>query len=184
MNLDREIEQLLAVDHSPELAARIRARVAAEPAPRSSWFAWALVPAGAGLTAAAVLTTLWFSADSAPVAVTPPSSISVSAAAAVQASPPGPVAPVFGAGGALELPTPVRANRPMVPAREANAEILISPEDDRAFRLLLTRVGEGLVVALPEGEADDSVAGPAWIEIAPVVIEPIAQLAQDEGGRQ
>lgn len=179
MNLDREIEALLAVEHSPELPAKIRARIAAEPAPRSPWFSWTLVPAGAGLAAAAVAVTLWFPGRSAPVAVAPPSSVPVMESAAA----PLPVAPALEGRDALPAPAPVRpAARAAAPA--TNPEVLISPEDGRAFRLLLTRVREGLIVALPEGDPDEAVVGPPWIEIAPVVIAPLAHLAQDEGGRQ
>jgi hypothetical protein len=180
MSLDREIEALLAVDHSPELAAKIRARVAAERMPRPARFSWALVPAGAGMAVAAVAAMLWLPGRSAPVAVEPRSAVAVMEPAAAT-----PAAPVTLAGNAV--PEAVREPAPTlarVAAPAANPEILISPEDGRAFRLLLTRVGEGLVVALPEGDADQPAVGPPWIEIAPVVIEPLAHLAQDEGGRQ
>ena len=43
--LEREIEAALAVDPSPELVAKIRARVANEPAPASWWCAWQVAPA-------------------------------------------------------------------------------------------------------------------------------------------
>lgn len=56
--LDREIEQLLAVDPSPEFLATVRARLDAEPAPAAWRFRWRPVAAGATALAVLVLTVV------------------------------------------------------------------------------------------------------------------------------
>src|SRR5947208_16989703 len=50
--IEREIAQALAVDPSPEFVARVRMRVASEPAPRRGW--WMPVLVGASAINAAV----------------------------------------------------------------------------------------------------------------------------------
>ncbi len=192
MSLDREIEKLFAVNPSPEFVAKVRERVATEPAPAASWWAWRLVPAGAGLAALVAVALLWPFEPAGTV-----SDVPWTAASAKQAGNAPVVAPTQSAAAAPVAPAPAatRAARPRARAGEATvpgratraeAEIVISPEDARAFRLLLARVREGFVVTVPEGELElgEAVVGPPWIEIEPVVIEPLAQLAQDEGGRQ
>ena len=196
MNLDREIEDLLAVDHSPAFTARVRAGVAAGPGPGASWWSWRLVPAGGGLAALIAAVVLWPSIPSDRMtdiqpAPAPAAQVSagpeVNAVRAVEAPPSDTAAPVAttpaASRAASRAPAGASTAAAAASAPPRAAAIVISPEDARAFRLLLTRTREGMVVDLPI-DRDDPVAGPPWIEIAPVVIEPLAQLAQGEGGRQ
>jgi hypothetical protein len=55
--LDREIREALAVNPSPEFVARVRTRIASEPARRTSWLSWqsAAVVAIAAVIAIAVV---------------------------------------------------------------------------------------------------------------------------------
>lgn len=54
-SLDRDIESLLAVEPSPEFVARVRARIAEEPAPGRWWMSWMFAAAGAAAVVIAVL---------------------------------------------------------------------------------------------------------------------------------
>ena len=45
--IDREIQAALAVDPSPQFVARVRTRIASEPARATSWLSWKLVASGA-----------------------------------------------------------------------------------------------------------------------------------------
>ena len=44
--IDREIQAALAVDPSPQFVARVRTRIAAEPARATSWLSWKFVASG------------------------------------------------------------------------------------------------------------------------------------------
>ena len=201
MNLDREIEDLLAIDHSPEFLAKVRRRIGTEPTPAAAWFSWKLLPIGAGVVTVAIAALLWSSSEPervAPAAEHPQSvaeavarTVAPAPAPSVASShPPAPVGlrragprtrlrPLGYGGQAL-----ARIDRNPVAVRHVEPEILLSAEDARAFRLLVTRAREGLVPELPAIDAESEAAGPPWIEIAPVVIAPIAQLTLEEGERQ
>ena len=108
MSLDREIEDLLAVEPSPEFVVKMRQRIAAEPAPSSWWLSWRPVTAGAGLAAVVAATLLWPSAT--PDA---PRDGGASAPAMNQASAP----PREADEAPVDTPSPSRA--PAVPNRRA-----------------------------------------------------------------
>jgi hypothetical protein len=170
MSLDREIEDLLAVDHSPEFVAKVRQRVAAEPAPRVTWFSWKLVPVAAGLAAVVMAALLWPPSERAagllreprPTVATPERRPGL----AQQPRQLAPVAPAFAVGAATAgKPARVRTVAPLV----------LSATDGLAFDLLLARVGEGSLPDIENSQAAVDSAGPSWIEIAPVTIDPIVQ---------
>ena len=163
MTLDREIEDLLAVDPSPEFVAKVRQRIAAEPAPSSWWLSWRPIIAGAGLAAVVVAGLLWPSA--APVA---PSAHGANAPATAQASAPTREADKVH----VDTPSPSRA--PAVPNRRAASAVLIRRDEATAMTLLLTRVREGTLPDMAEALAAADSTGPEWIAIPPVVIESIA----------
>jgi hypothetical protein len=179
MNLDREIEDLLSVDPSPEFVAKVRAGVAAEPAPTPWLLGWRVVPAGAACVAVAVaVLTMWPSAD--------PPFISEDVAK--------PAAPVVEVVAKVPPPPPAKTARPEPPRRLSRVaravespEVQVSEEEIRSFRLLVAQVQRGRIPEVPNtapGEGAGEPLGPPWIEISPVVITPIAQLAQPEGERQ
>jgi hypothetical protein len=160
MSLDREIEDLLAVDPSPEFVAKTRQRIAAEPAPFSWWLSWRPVTAGVGLAAVVAAGLLWPSAT--PVAPTDgranAPTIDRTSAPAREAS----------------VATPPRRRVSTAPNRLASPPVLIQRDEAKAMNLLLTRVREGTLPDMAEAMAAVDAAGPEWIAIPPVVIEPIA----------
>jgi len=58
LTLERDIERALAVDPSPEFVARVRTRIAEEPAPSSRPFAWRLTAAAFAAAAVMVVVAL------------------------------------------------------------------------------------------------------------------------------
>ena len=173
MSLDREIEDLLAVDPSPEFVAKVRQRVAAEPAPSSWRLSWRLVAAGVGLAAVVAAGLLWPSVTSVA-----PRDGGANARPMHQASAPtrdagtAPIASPFAPGTpSVDTPSPHRA--PARPNRQAASPVLIRRDEATAMNLLITRVREGTLPDMTEALAAVDAAGPQWIAIPPVVIAPI-----------
>jgi hypothetical protein len=164
MSLDREIEDLLAVDPSPEFVAKVRQRIAAEPPPVSWWLSWRPATAGVGLAAVVAAALLWPS--SAPVA--PPDG-KASAPAIARTIAPAREASVAPLGSA-----PSGRRAAAAPNREASSPVLIQRDEVEAMNLLLTRVREGTLPDMAEALAAVDATGPEWIAIPPVAIEPIA----------
>ena len=173
MSLDREIEDLLAVDPSSEFVAKVRQRIAAEPPPPSWWLTWRPATAGVGLAAAVAAALLWPS--DAPIA---PRGGKAIAPAIDRTSTPtseasmAPVVPTPGAGIA-SVDTPALRRISAAPNRVTATPVLIQRDEAKAMNLLLTRVREGTLPDLAEALAAVDAAGPEWIAIPPVVIEPI-----------
>jgi len=178
MSLDREIEELLAVDPPPEFVAKVRQRIAAEPAPPSWWLSWRPATAGVGLAAVVAAALLWPS--SAPVG---PRDGQVIAPTNDQTSAPtseasiAPDAPTLAAR-AASVDTPSRRRTSAAPNRFVSSPVLIQRDEAKAMNLLLARVREGALPDMTEALAAVDATGPEWIAIVPVVIEPIAT----EGG--
>ena len=171
MSLDREIEDLLAVEPSPEFVAKVRQRIAAEPAPRVWWlarhslgeggFSWRLAAAGAGFAVVVMAVMLWPEPKSATPAIAPAVAHDtrpvVSSSEAVVAAAPAPSHP-----------------RTFAPSnRSVSPVVMIQRDEAEAMNLLLTRVREGVLPDMTEALAVVDATGPEWIEIPPVVIEPI-----------
>ncbi len=164
MSLDREIEDLLAVDPSSDFVAKVRRRVAAEQVLAASWLSWRLVPLSAGLVAALAAVVLWPSTPTEPVAPSFADAGRVGKSTTTAGSAPdAPLASV-----APRAPTTQHAIAPP-------AEVLVSPQEAAAFELLLTRVREGQLPDMTESLAVVDAIGPEWIAIAPLVIDPIPQ---------
>ena len=170
--LEREIEDLLAVDPAPEFRAHLRRRIAQEPPLLAGWPAsralWAL---GAGALAAAAAAVIVVRLDSpspqAPMlearslgqsvyATTAPS---VAARSVVRATVP-----------------PVSRRSSVVPAMT----MIIHAPEAAAWRQLLADVGSG-EVDLPRltRSVEESTAPPAVeFMLAPIVIEPLTPESQ------
>jgi len=174
MSLDREIEDLLAVDPSPEFVAKVRQRIAAEPAPLSWWLSWRPATAGVALAAVVGAALLWPSA--APVAprsgTAIPPTIGRTSAPTSDASR-APAASTFATGTASVI-TPSRHRASTAPNRPASSPVLIQRDEAKAMNLLLTRVREGALPDMTGALAAVDATGPEWIAIVPVVIAPIA----------
>jgi hypothetical protein len=173
MSLDREIEDLLAVDPSPEFLATVRQRIAAEPAP-SPWRPWwQPVAAGVGLAAVVAAALLWRSAAPgapgdakaiAPMVQRPSAPASeTSSAPATSAVPAGTAS--------VEAPSLRRTSAPS--NHIASLPVLIQRDEAEAMKVLLTRVREGALPDMTEALAAVDATAPEWIAIHPVVIEPI-----------
>ena len=69
--LEREIERALAVDPSPEFLARVRARIADEPAPASRGFGWLFAGVATVAAAAALVLAVRMVSPARPPATAP-----------------------------------------------------------------------------------------------------------------
>jgi hypothetical protein len=186
--LEREVEAILGVDPSPEFLARVRARVAEEPAS----VVWRS-PLGWGFAAAAVMAIgvaaiLSWSFEPAGRSSEESSSVPlvagntaapVSAGETARAVPEeqivDPVRPSPGARGVGDK-TAIRAVQP-------EAAVVVAPEDGRALEFLLASIRKSeLVLVLPEETAGPAALSAAGIEILQIDIEPVPPIAQMEGG--
>jgi hypothetical protein len=177
--LDREIMALLASEPSPEFLARVRARVAEEPAPRTWRAAWMFAAAGA---AAAVIVAViaWPSAEPAGSHSTP---VQTLPQVADLVKPPLPER--------VEPPTVRRDIRPRVAravaatpvvtatARQRDLVPVVAVEDARAFDALLATLRDRNVMLVFEDVPDSTLSASA-LAIEPIAIDP--QPTNLEGG--
>jgi hypothetical protein len=199
--IDREIRAALAVEPSAEFVARVRTRLASEPAAAGwSWrHSWGF--ALTAVAAVAIALALYFVR---PVNVPPPDAASSIAKADVPldaAPPPAPSRSPESLALPVPLPTPSsNASRPMVarrpvaqprstdPAPPPEAEILIDARESSALRALILGARDGRVNLEPVLRAST----PAPMDLPPVgaidipflTIDPIAPGTGEEGVRQ
>jgi hypothetical protein len=198
-SLDREIQSALAVDPSPEFLARVRTRVASELPGR----AWRLIPSRWSfepLVAVSVLGVViaivvgaWLrpapGRDPAVVAarvepqrevtsVPKPVQIgSPDVRGGVPASAEGSAERRRASGARTRQPLPVAADAPPF------AEVLISRDEVLAYEQLLAAV-QGRVPKEPAQAREDDTLAPLPLEISPVTIEPLPQIARLEIGER
>ena len=184
--IDREIKEALAMDPSPEFLARVRMRIANEPAPAQRRVAWWL--AAAATVAAAIVFAIVLRPAGSIVRLKPdttadgrqPDTRSVD----VQLNPDAP-------SGNVRLPAPresaVRANAANAPsyARSGSLsepETLLDPAETRALRALIAGVREGRIDLTPSTQA----TAPSVLDLEPIQELAIAPLviAPVEGVRQ
>jgi len=181
--IDDEIREALDVDPSPEFLARVRARIAGEPAPSAWRWSWGLAAACA-LATSVLLATIVLRPHETRLATEvaqPPHAIAEhhppTAASTAQAD----------AG-----PRPARGvTRPVKPvaaqAAESEPEILIDQREMQTLRRLIAGVRNGRIdLTAAQNSASHSPAEPepvADIVIAPLTIEPIAPVPGAEGVR-
>jgi len=174
---DQELARMLRaavnVDHSPEFLARVRARVGEKQTPKWSW-RWLLGPVATAACAAAVIAAIamWPVRQELPAPPRPPT---IRVMADFAAEPP---------------PNVVETRRtPNVKRRATEAsglpDALISPDDARAFQLLVRTVREGRLSAesLPPRRSAGQGVMVSTIEIPRVTIEPLPEIARLEGVR-
>jgi hypothetical protein len=207
--IDEEIREALDVDPSPEFLARVRTRIATEPAPFSWRWSWTIAAAGA--LAAAVIVAIALTPRVKPIvepvrqaatagAKGPALRQTGSVPSATELRPdfssrerrpvaspserrPGP----FGPGESIAS----RVARPKGPALQeastASSEVLLDPAETRALHQLIAGVRDGRV----DLAAAQKSASPASMDldpvtdivIAPITIEPIAPASGAEGVR-
>lgn len=163
MSLEREIEDLFTIDHSPEFLAQVRGRVAEEQPARTWTAGWWLAPA-AGLFGAAILAlTLWALDRRVPAG--PMVVASAPDVALPLAAPPVPPMPV-------PHPRVARVDRARFP------EVMIPEEEMLALRLLLGSVRQGVQVELPAADplsAEQSLLVDE-VRVVSLTIRPLEQL--------
>ena len=203
--LDREIDAALAVDPSPEFVARIRARIASEPAPASWWqLRWVMLVPVASAAVVVVAAAIWLQEPS-------PEQVTSRAGNDVVLAPPALEQPAIPQLEATAPPRPWSGRRtppavartlsgppavartlsgPPVVARTLSGprepEVLISRDEQRGLELLLTAVRDGRITPTLASQlvAPNTATEAADIAISDIVIQPLQQFAALEGEGQ
>ena len=179
--LDRELAAAFAVEPSPEFLARVRTRLASDPGPAPRWrLGWFAASAAAATVAVAAVV---LTSDMRSVVTLPPPAVERDARPAPErvAARVATVAPPARAT-ARSTPAPARVER--AAGERSLPEVLVSPDEQRAFNLLVAVAQDGRMPGLPrhtEVLAGESVAIPD-VAIAPLVIEPLPRMARLEQG--
>jgi len=168
--LDRELTETLGIQPSPEFLARVRTRVAAEPA-RAPWrlvFEPLAPVAIVGIVLALVVPKLM--RDEPIPTVNPPRMANV-----VPDIPRAVAAVVIVRDGDRRTVPGQRASARTTPLRLS--PVLVAEDERRAFELFVAAVGQGHV---PEAAIEPAVNGRemAELSIAPLVITPLPPLAR------
>jgi 4-amino-4-deoxy-L-arabinose transferase-like glycosyltransferase len=161
-DLDRQIQEALDVDPSPDFKARVRIRLAEEPRRYRVGIGW-LLSGVTGLTVVTVLAVFVSSRNDVrprPADVVAP--VAAGNAAVVAAvSPP-----------AIPKPTAERVRR--VTRRNATQTVLVPPSEREAFRRFLQAVTENpLPYSFSVDRREDAPLSVPDITIEPILIEPI-----------
>jgi hypothetical protein len=200
-SIDRALREALDVSPSPDFVARVRTRIANEPASRSVWSRWAVwTPVAAGALAAAIALAVWVAKPAREVRLPAPSVAEgkpdTTAATNVPRQPVPTVRlkpdttivtkiPVVSAFPSLALGT---SRRTVVARKEP--EILISQSESAALRRLIARASEAQIVvndsplSASDSGPDPSAAVQPLPEIQPLKIDPIVPVDGQEGVRQ
>ena len=174
---ERDLREALTVDPSPQFAARVRARIADEPARVERRFGlrtWMPIAAGA-FAALALAVALWPSR--APIAAPSPQKLpgrSVVAAAMLPAATPSAVRR------AEPAVRPVGALTPGAPG-SGEPEVLISPSESRAILNLIAGIRTGRIDPSSLPAAPPPIVD---LDIQPIVIAPLTTVDGAEGVRQ
>ena len=183
--LDREIARVLGVDPSPGFAARVRQRIASEPAPAGWRAAWIVAAAGALAAVAVVVLIASRPPRAAPATAVPLQARSIEG---VGMLPDTGGAALSGARG--EAAARTRHLGRSVPAAvgqragTGEPEILVDPREARAIRAFFEGVRDGridltpLLAVVPSHGEPEPVGD---IHIAPIVLDPIGTRSGAEG---
>jgi hypothetical protein len=174
--IDREIQDLLAIDPAPEFTARVRARIEDE-AESKPWFTWSRVAVAAGSVAALAVAAVM----SVPSTQTPPSAIAPAMAqtqTAIPAVTPQPIARGEQPPSTATAVARVKHAAITRIARHRDPEVIMPTEELRGMRRLLAMANQGdqAVVALltvPNSSAETPLGTPPPIVIQPLTIEPL-----------
>jgi len=191
--LQREIEAALAVDPSPEFVAKVRARIASEPAPTSWWpLRWpVLATAAAAAVVAVAVALMWHPGMPEPITVRRGTDVILPAPThgsgrppftSVRADriPPRPVTTIARASSHSTRSVARTLSGPREP------EVLISHDEQRGLELLVAAVRDGRLTPTLASQlvAGDATGEAADIPISDIVIEPLPQIAALEGAEQ
>jgi hypothetical protein len=191
--LARDIESALRVEPSPQFVARVRARVAREPVGATGVMSWRLWLGGAAVVAGALALVVSLGgprdmrvSDSTPSTATSPPVLEASRGPSIATEP--------------VLPQPLVAAPVQRVTRRAVAriepgekgtgdvglpQVLIADDEKRGFELLVTELRDTKrAAAVAEATRGLTTPGPPWLEIAPVIIEPLREVGIAQGEAQ
>lgn len=184
--LDREIARVLAVHPSPEFAARVRQRIASEPAPSGWRAAWIVSVAGALAAVALVVLVVSRATHVAPGPTT--AVLQARTINGVGTLPDTGGAALSGArGGAAARTRHLGRSAPAAVGqrvRTGEPEILVDPREARAIRAFFEGVRDGRIDLTPLLAVVPSHGEPepvGVIHIAPIVLDPIGARSGAEG---
>jgi hypothetical protein len=188
---DREIQDALKVDPSPEFLARVRTRIANEPAPSPWRWSWNLVTAGALAAAAVIAVVIARPAAPRPERVQAARPAETRPEARAPERQPAPPSHLAKPGAERSAAGFAHHRAPLVSGfsrtAAAGPEILIDPRQARALRQLIAGVRDGRVDLSAAQKSVTSapmeLAPVTDIVIAPITIEPLAPLSGAEGVR-
>jgi len=192
--IDEEIRDALTVEPSPEFLARVRTRLASEPAPSAWRWSWTFAAAGA-LAAAVIVAVVWSPIANRPRPLGPGSEVKPSVEAAgpkgpaLQASKPDATSQVVSGFSRTVVRTRMPSSDATVRLKPDTTEsaLLFDHSEMRALQALIAAARNRSIALTPAAEA----APPAPMElepvtdivIAPIAIDPIAPLPGAEGVR-
>jgi hypothetical protein len=173
--LDREIEQALAVQPSPEFVARLRTAVTGgAPAPRQLPWIWI----GAGAIGVATAVVLLVGGGVAPERKNVPQPPRLAMSKHLASTP---LSPLFPETRVLEAPdraSSVSAVRPKAP--RAEPEVMLAADESAALKRLMRGPRQGRVdpstfdsFGLQQAGPPRPIVVPAIAEISPIAIEPL-----------
>jgi len=191
--LARDIESALRVEPSPQFVARVRARVAREPLGATGVMSWPLWLGGAAVVAGALALVVSLGgprdmrvSDSTPSTATSPPVLEASRGPSIATEPvlpqplvAAPVQRVTRRAVARIGPEETRTNDVGLP------QVLIADDEKRGFELLVTELRDTKrAAAVAEATRGLTTPGPPWLEIAPVIIEPLREVGIAQGEAQ
>jgi len=191
--LARDIESALRVEPSPQFVARVRARVAREPLGATGVMSWPLWLGGAAVVAGALALVVSLGgprdmrvSDSTPSTATSPPVLEASRGPSIATEPvlpqplvAAPVQRVTRRAVARIEPGETRTNDVGLP------QVLIADDEKRGFELLVTELRDTKrAAAVAEATRGLTTPGPPWLEIAPVIIEPLREVGIAQGEAQ
>ena len=191
--LARDIESALRVEPSPQFVARVRARVAREPLGATGVMSWRLWLGGAAVVAGALALVVSLGgprdmsvSDSTPSTATSPPVLEASRGPSIATEPvlpqplvAAPVQRVTRRAVARIEPGETRTNDVGLP------QVLIADDEKRGFELLVTELRDTKrAAAVAEATRGLTTPGPPWLEIAPVIIEPLREVGIAQGEAQ
>ena len=189
--LDRELASLLSVEPSPEFRARVRVRIAGEPAPRAWLARWRTAAAGIAVLSVAAALVLGRSQLTGGTRrdLARPVSSSVASNSVASGSVASGFSRTFDSPFSRTIDSPPRAvvATPMTSGQETNrprrqrtpAEVLVAASEVRGLRQLNALVREGRTRFVFDEETVPQEPVTA-IVVTPIVIEPIAVASVSE----